>query len=44
MIVISSTSGRTLTIEENLCGGPTIAVNDGRKDARTILHFNSQRV
>jgi hypothetical protein len=37
MIVISSSSGRTVTLEENLCGGLTVSVRDGREDARSIL-------
>jgi hypothetical protein len=36
MIVISSTSGRTLTVEQGQCG-LTISVRDGRMDGRSIL-------
>jgi hypothetical protein len=36
MKIISSTSGRTLTIEEGLCG-LSVSVRDGRKDGRSIL-------
>ena len=37
MIVISSTSGRTLALQENTCGGLSVTVCDGRQDGRSIL-------
>jgi hypothetical protein len=37
MTVISSTSGRTITIDEGVCGGLSVSVRDGRENGRTIL-------
>jgi hypothetical protein len=37
MIVISSTSGRTLALQENTCGGLSVTVCDGRQNGRSIL-------
>jgi hypothetical protein len=42
MIVISSTSGRTISLQEGTCGGLGISVGDGRKDDRHILLSHEQ--
>jgi hypothetical protein len=37
MTFISSTSGRTLALQEITCGGLSVTVYDGREDGRSIL-------